>query len=309
MQERIDITGNRYGMLVVKEFAYSKHRKSYWLCKCDCGNEKIIYGGSLKKGGTKSCGCSKNKSKYVGKIINGYEVISSSSKVNKVGNNRVIFYKVKCIYCGTIKEYMWTTLNSKNKSVCECKQEKYENEKFVEVIGTDGRYKVSNLGRVYSTVNKIFLKPKITKDGYYMVTLWLGDKMLYKRIHRLVAEAFCKNPNGYEIVNHIDMNKLNNNSNNLEWCTNQQNIQHWWDNDEVARERFAEHRKKSIPIIKKPIVVYKNGKYIGTFDSKTECAESLNISPKTIYNGLNNLYKNRDGYEFKLKGGDANVQN
>jgi hypothetical protein len=57
MPQRIDITGNRYGMLVVEKFAYSKNRKSYWKVKCDCGNEKIVYGGSLKNGDTQSCGC------------------------------------------------------------------------------------------------------------------------------------------------------------------------------------------------------------------------------------------------------------
>lgn len=36
-----DLTGKRFGMLTVIELAYTKDRKNYWLCRCDCGNVKI----------------------------------------------------------------------------------------------------------------------------------------------------------------------------------------------------------------------------------------------------------------------------
>jgi len=61
--ECLDISGNRYGKLVVLNLAYTKSKNSYWLCKCDCGNEKIVIANSLKKGTTKSCGCLRIKSK------------------------------------------------------------------------------------------------------------------------------------------------------------------------------------------------------------------------------------------------------
>lgn len=57
MPERIDITGNQYGRLTVIGFSHSKSRRSYWKCRCTCGKEKVIYGGSLKNGDTLSCGC------------------------------------------------------------------------------------------------------------------------------------------------------------------------------------------------------------------------------------------------------------
>jgi hypothetical protein len=53
----IDLTGQRFGFLVVLERAENKGKHTCWLCKCDCGNEKIISGKSLRKGLTISCGC------------------------------------------------------------------------------------------------------------------------------------------------------------------------------------------------------------------------------------------------------------
>ena len=53
--------GERFGSLVVVEEVPRDRRPSqngrYYLCQCDCGNTKIIYGHNLKTGNTKSCGC------------------------------------------------------------------------------------------------------------------------------------------------------------------------------------------------------------------------------------------------------------
>ena len=59
MGNLIDITGRRFGRLVVISRSYpnGKDRATRWLCQCDCGKEKIILRGSLKSGSTKSCGC------------------------------------------------------------------------------------------------------------------------------------------------------------------------------------------------------------------------------------------------------------
>ncbi|MFA5240719.1 MAG: hypothetical protein WC476_13570 [Phycisphaerae bacterium] len=53
-----DITGNKYGRLVVIGYAgRTKDRHSLWKCVCDCGNTKTIIGNSMKRGDTTSCGC------------------------------------------------------------------------------------------------------------------------------------------------------------------------------------------------------------------------------------------------------------
>lgn len=59
MGKLIDLTGKRFGRLVVISFSHlALDKRSYWLCKCDCGSEpKIIAGSNLASGGTISCGC------------------------------------------------------------------------------------------------------------------------------------------------------------------------------------------------------------------------------------------------------------
>lgn len=54
----VDISGKRFGRLVaIRHEGYSENNASLWVCKCDCGNEKITLAKSLNRGGTKSCGC------------------------------------------------------------------------------------------------------------------------------------------------------------------------------------------------------------------------------------------------------------
>jgi hypothetical protein len=53
-----DLHGQRFGRLVVLERAEgTRHGHVMWLCRCDCGTEKIVAGSCLKSGDTTSCGC------------------------------------------------------------------------------------------------------------------------------------------------------------------------------------------------------------------------------------------------------------
>ena len=80
-------------------------------------------------------------------------------------------------------------------------------------------YLVYDDGRVFSKFRNRFLKGDITKHGYIQYALYINGKPMRYKAHRLVCLCFVPNPNNYPCINHIDGNKLNNNVDNLEWCT------------------------------------------------------------------------------------------
>lgn len=58
MKRPTDLTGQRFGRLVVKEYAGKNNlQRTQWRCQCDCGNETVVVAGSLMRGLTQSCGC------------------------------------------------------------------------------------------------------------------------------------------------------------------------------------------------------------------------------------------------------------
>lgn len=57
MPKALDITGQRFGKLVALKKVESRKGNTYWLCQCDCGNQKEIQTSHLTLGQTKSCGC------------------------------------------------------------------------------------------------------------------------------------------------------------------------------------------------------------------------------------------------------------
>ena len=54
---KLDLTGKRFGKLTVIKYAFTRKGKTYWHCKCDCGNEKDISSTHLVQGDINSCGC------------------------------------------------------------------------------------------------------------------------------------------------------------------------------------------------------------------------------------------------------------
>lgn len=119
-----------------------------------------------------------------------------------------------------------------------------ELESWLDVLGYEGHYQVSNLGRVRSLDRGMYvrqdrydkerwvnrkgriLKPGLDGKGYPMIRLCSFGEVKQIMVHRLVALHFVPNPENKPVVNHIDFDPLNSRADNLEWCTIQENNAH-----------------------------------------------------------------------------------
>lgn len=112
-------------------------------------------------------------------------------------------------------------------------------------------YIIHENGDIESKYSKKILKPSKTSNGYSCVTLYDGNRG-HKRflVHRLVAETFIPNPEDLPQVNHKDMDKDNNNADNLEWCDAKYNLRHARAN---GRNIYTKERNLKISVAKKGV--------------------------------------------------------
>jgi len=87
-------------------------------------------------------------------------------------------------------------------------------------------YKVSNLGNIKSCKNNDKILKQCSTGRYLIVHLSKNGISKNFYVHRLVASCFIENINNKNQVNHKDGNRLNNNSNNLEWVSSKENVNH-----------------------------------------------------------------------------------
>ena len=101
-----------------------------------------------------------------------------------------------------------------------------------DIKGYEGLYQVSNFGRIKKirfinnvcNIEKEHLRKLNVRNGYYIIQLSKNGARKSHQVHRLVAEAFIPNIENKPFINHKDYNPLNNNVNNLEWCTQKENV-------------------------------------------------------------------------------------
>ena len=147
-------------------------------------------------------------------------------------------------------------------------------EEWKPIPGYEGKYDISNYGRVKSyqlDSNGKILSPGKDGSGYCFVNLCKDGKAKLRTIHRLVAEAFIPNPSNFPQVNHMDECKKNNYFGNLEWCSSAYN------NSYGTRTRRAVE-KLSIPVVQ----LEKKGNFIAEFESLREASRRTGIASTNI---------------------------
>jgi len=166
------------------------------------------------------------------------------------------------------------------------------NEIWKDIIGFEERYQVSNLGRikskshtwisgngrVQSKMDTIKVQGK-NNCGYSQISLRKNGKAHVFSVHRVVAYHFVKNEKKYKTVNHINGDKSDNRAENLEWCTQSENVKHAYRIGLSAKPKGMLGKKGVDCLNSKKVICYFSGKI---FPSVNDAAISIGMNKGTL---------------------------
>lgn len=130
---------------------------------------------------------------------------------------------------------------------------------------------ISDNGDIVNRKTGTVYKKHIGGTGYMTSSITIDGKSKLIKIHKALAETFISNPQKFPVVNHIDGNKLNNNLDNLEWCTYQYNAKHAYSIG-LSKPNYNIKRQKEI------CQYTKDGIFIKSYPCVMEAARQLGNS-------------------------------
>ena len=162
------------------------------------------------------------------------------------------------------------------------------------VFQYEGFYEVSNLGEVRSLRRgKKILAKSLNHCGYVVVPLHLNGKLKTKTIHRLEMQSFTGMKGEELVINHKDGNKENNNIENLEWCTQSENMLHAYRTGlkypkkgvEGSKSKLTEDQVREIRKLYSP---GRSGTVPKNSITQVEIAKKYGVTQMVISRALNN---------------------
>lgn len=206
MSKIIDLTGQRFGRLVVIERAEDRIRKSgkheiCWLCQCDCGNKKVISRSSLKSGKALSCGClAKENAALVnfvdlsGKQFGYLTVIRQDGYHIDPKGNRRSKWLCRC-ECGNITSVICSNLIRGTTRSCGCyaKKRKSESHRKYNTYDLSGEYGIGYTDKGeefyfdledYDKIKDYYWRTD--ENGYFVSAVFVKSKAQYLHLHRVI---------------------------------------------------------------------------------------------------------------------------
>lgn len=188
------------------------------------------------------------------------------------------------------------------------------NETWRDVIGYEGLYQVSNLGRVKSLYREFWcgkgynilkkypeaiLTVWLDNGGYEYVTFTRNAKSKKFKVHRLVGEAFILNPDNKPQIDHIDTIRTNNRVENLRWVTRREN-----NLNPITRKRYSDTKmgdKNPIKKVKRMVlqIDLKTNEVIKIWDSAVDAAKGIGANCSNIYRVIYGEKNTCRGYIWK----------
>ena len=240
MAKIIDLTGQRFGKLVVIKRAPNKNKRTMWLCKCDCGNEVEVRSDQLRGGVTNSCGCLHiEQIKNIGK--NNFKDLTNQ-RFGKLIAKQPIFneYKKRYVWlcqcdCGNEIIVLGSSLSNGNTQSCGCIKSIGESniEKILKEnnINYISQYRIMINDKLYIYDFAIVENNQVTKliefDGiqhYGRISGWFTEE----RRQELINSDMIKNK--YALNNNILLYRIP-----------------YWERDNISLELLFNDKYKLIP--------------------------------------------------------------
>lgn len=184
-----------------------------------------------------------------------------------------------------------------------------------DIEGYEGKYQVSNLGRVKSlgrVIERRGQAPKITSDkilstrllkGYPTVRLNINNTSKTFSIHRLIAHAFIPNPNNLPHIDHINTIRIDNRIENLRWVSRSMNMlnettrkkrtEYWNQKTQSGNNAWVERRKRAVEALDA------DGKVVYQFDTVTLAANFFGVNHSNICIACKDIRRTCQSYHWR----------